>query len=98
MRMDSVMYCLSAVKKFAEMKPDEVQRIGFEIATLGMNGIDVNDPDPKYRLRTLPGSFTGSQLLCYEYVAFKQFAPDLDIGFDVAKEYEEAKRMVAFGL
>lgn len=63
-----------------------------------MNGIDVNDPSSKYELRTLPGTFTGTQLLCYEYVAFKQFAPDLNIGFDVAKEYEEARRMKARGL
>ncbi len=34
----------------------------------------------------------------YEYVAFKQFAPDIDIGFDVTKEYEEANRMMAMGL
>ena len=93
LRMDAVMYCLAALKKFADMTPAQVQGVGFEIATLGMNGIDVNDPQSKYRLRTLPGTFTGSQLLCYEYAAFKQFAPELDIGFDVSKEYEEAKRM-----
>jgi tetratricopeptide (TPR) repeat protein len=98
LRMDAVMYCLGALKKFADMTPPQVQGVGFEIATLGMNGIDVNDPQSKYRLRTLPGTFTGSQLLCYEYVAFKQFAPELDIGFDVSKEYEEARRMKAMGL
>jgi tetratricopeptide (TPR) repeat protein len=98
LRMDAVMYCLAALKKFAEMKPDQVQSVGFEIATLGMKGIDVNDPQNKYCLRTLPGKFTGSQLLCYEYVAFKQFAPELDIGFDVSKEYEEAKRVKMMGL
>jgi hypothetical protein len=37
------------------------------------------------RCRTLPGTFTGLELLCHEYVAFNQFAPELDIGFDVAK-------------
>jgi tetratricopeptide (TPR) repeat protein len=98
LRMDAVMYCLGALKTFSEMTPAQVQGAGFEIATLGMNGIDINDPESKYRLRTLPGTFSGSQLLCYEYVAFKQFAPDMDIGFDVAKEYEEAKRMKAMGL
>jgi hypothetical protein len=34
----------------------------------------------------------------YEYVAFKQFAPELDIGFDLSKEYAEAKRIKALGL
>jgi tetratricopeptide (TPR) repeat protein len=93
-RTDAVLYCLAALKKFAEMTPEEVQKVGFEIATLGMSGIDVNDPAPKYHLRTLPGPFSGSQLLCYEFVAFKQIAPHIDIGFDVSKEYEEAKRMM----
>jgi tetratricopeptide (TPR) repeat protein len=97
-RMDAVMYCLAALKKFADMTPQQVQGVGFEIATLGMNGIDINDPESKYRLRSLPGTFTGNQLLCYEYVAFKQFAPEMDIGFDVAKEYEEANKMKAMGL
>ncbi len=98
LRMDAVMYCLGALKKFAEVTPEEVRKVGFEIATLGMNGINVNDPKSEYHLRTLPGIFSGLQLLCYEYVAFKQFAPDIDIGFDVTKEYEEANRMMAMGL
>jgi hypothetical protein len=91
--MDAVMYCLAALKKFGEITPDNVRRVGFEIATLGMNGINVNDPNSEYRLRSLPGTFTGLQLLCYEYTAFKQFAPEIDIGFDVSKEHAEAKRM-----
>jgi hypothetical protein len=69
-----------------------------EIATVGMNGINVNNPTSEYRLRSLPGVFTGLQLVSYEYVAFKQFAPELDIGFDLAKEYEEALRMKNLGL
>jgi hypothetical protein len=75
------------------MSAEQVQRVGFEIATLGMNGIDVNDRESKYHLRSLPGTFTGTQLLCYEYVAFKQIAPDVDIGFDISKEFEEAKKL-----
>lgn len=97
LRMDAVMYCVAAMKKFADMAPERVRDVGFEIATLGMNGINVNDPKCQYNLRTLPGVFTGLQLLCYEYVAFKQFAPEMDIGFDVSKEYAEAKRMHEMG-
>jgi tetratricopeptide (TPR) repeat protein len=98
LRMDAVMYCLAALQKFSEMTPDQVKNVGFEIATVGMNGINVNDPKSEYHLRTLPGTFTGLQLLCYEYVAFKQFAPEMDIGFDVSKEYEEAQKMSRMGL
>jgi Flp pilus assembly protein TadD len=97
-RPDAVMYCLGALRKLGKMPPAQVRNIGFEIATLGMNGIDVNDHTQKYTLRTLPGSFSGLHLLCYQYVAFKQFAPEMDIGFDLANEYREAKRMSEIGL
>lgn len=92
-RPDAVMYCLSAMEKFASMTRDQVQRCAFEIAALGTKGINVNDPSKKYTLKSLPGTFTGLKLLCYEYVGFKQVAPHLDIGFDLAKEYESALRL-----
>ena len=44
----------------------------------------------KYRLRTLPGEFSGLHLLSIEYVAFKQVAPQMDIGFDLSDEYQSA--------
>ena len=59
--------------------------MGFEIATLGMNGITVNDPDSESHLRTVAATFTGLQLLCCEYAPFRQFAQEIDIGFDVSK-------------
>ena len=92
------MYCIAALKKFASMSSEQVRNVGFEIATVGMNGINVNDPQREYQLRTLTGVFSGLELLCYEYVAFKQFAPEMNIGFDLAKEYEEALRMKNMGL
>jgi hypothetical protein len=49
-----------------------------------MNGLDVNDSTPKYRLRSLPGEFSGLHLVAIEYVAFKQVTPQTDIGFDFA--------------
>lgn len=96
-RLDAVMYILSAMRQFSEMSKEDVQKVGFEIATIGMGGIDVNDPKSQYHLRTLPGTFSGLGLLCYEYAAFKQFAPELDIGFDLSKEYEEAERLKSLG-
>ena len=92
-RPDAVMYCLSALQKFAGMTPAEVQNIGFEIALLGSSGLEVNNPDRKYTLRSLPGEFTGLQLMSYMYVAFKQIAREQDIGFDLSKEYEQALKL-----
>jgi tetratricopeptide (TPR) repeat protein len=89
-RPDAVMYCLGALKIFAGMTPDQVQKIGFEIAILGTRGIDVNVSTQKYTLRSMPGKFSGLHLLCYEYVAFKQVAPGKDIGIDLSVEYQAA--------
>ena len=37
-----------------------------------MNGFDVNDPTQKYQLlRSLPGCFSGLQMVCLMYAAFK---------------------------
>ena len=90
LRTDAVFYCLGALEKFEQMTPDEVQQVSFEIALLGMNGLDVNDSTPKYRLRSLPGEFSGLHLLAIQYVGFKQIMPQTDIGFDLAQEYEMA--------
>ncbi|MFA5192860.1 MAG: hypothetical protein WC740_19290 [Verrucomicrobiia bacterium] len=79
------------------MTPEDVQKVGFEIATLGMRGIDTGDPRPKYALRSMAGEFSGLQLLCYEFVAFKQIDPLLDIGFDLSKEYEAALKLSSPG-
>jgi Flp pilus assembly protein TadD len=92
-RMDAVMYCLGALEKFENMSLDQIQKIGFEIAMLGTRGIDVNNPDTRYTLKNLPGDFSGLHLLSIQYVAFKKFAPDQDIGFDLSAEYQAALKL-----
>ena len=87
------MFCLSAIEKFSAMSRDEIQRCAFEIAMLGTKGISVNNPDKRYTLKSMEGSFSGLQLVCYQYVGFKRIAPDMDIGFDLSKEYEAALRL-----
>jgi tetratricopeptide (TPR) repeat protein len=93
MRMDAVMYCLGALERFARMRRDEIQAVGLEIAMLGQRGIDVNNPDSLYTLRSIPDNFTGLHLMCLMYVAFKEIAPDYDIGFDLSTEYTAALEM-----
>ncbi|MHA1279514.1 MAG: tetratricopeptide repeat protein [Candidatus Helarchaeota archaeon] len=89
-RMDAVMYCLGALEKFEKMPKDDVRRIGFEVAMVGMRGIEANKPEKQYTINSLPGKFSGLHLLCLEYVAFTIIDPDMDIGFDLSKEYEMA--------
>ncbi len=93
LRMDAAMYCLSSLQKYDNMTKEEIRQIGFEIAMIGMSGIEVNKPEKQYSLKSLPGKFSGLHLLCLEYVAFKQVQPEMDIGFDLSKEYEMALKL-----
>lgn len=88
---DAVMYCLAAIQKFEKMRHADVQKIGFEIAVLGQRGLDTNDTTEKYQLKSMPGKFSGLQLVCTMFVAFKILTPDQGIGFDLEREYAAAK-------
>ncbi len=89
-RPDVMMYITGALDKFAGMTKSQIQAIGFEIAILGQRGLDINDPEQKYSLRTLPSEFSGLHLCSIMYAAFKQFASNEDVGIDFSKEYEAA--------
>jgi tetratricopeptide (TPR) repeat protein len=93
LRPDAVMYCLSALQKYSAMSRSEVQAIAFEIALLGQGGLDIHNPDREYRINSLPGEFTGLQLLCYMYVGFQIIDPSVDIGADLLDEYQAALSM-----
>jgi tetratricopeptide (TPR) repeat protein len=89
-RLDAILYCSGALKRFAAMPRSEVQKVAVEIAILGQSGLDTNDAAEKYTLRSLPGSFSGLHLVATMYVAFKLLAPEHDVGFDLSREYEAA--------
>ena len=91
LRPDALEYCRSSLRLFDGMPRPEVQKITFEIATLGTRGLDVSSPEKKYTLRSLPGTFSGLHLLCIEYAGFKIIDPSVDIRFDLSKEYEIAQ-------
>ena len=76
-----------------EYNPDLVSEPDYYV--VGQRGLDVNNPEHTYRLRSLPGEFTGLQLVSYLYVGRKQIAPDSDVGFDLAREYEAAQALHA---
>ena len=86
-RFDVVAYLSEALLIFKKAGPKKAQQVALEISVLGRSGLDINDPDKKYKLNSLPGSFSGLQLLCYLYAAFKQIDPAEDIGADFAQEY-----------
>ena len=92
-RMDAVMYCLGALQQFEKLPIEQVRNIGLEIAMLGTRGIDVNNPDSRYTIRSLPGEFSGLHLLSLQYVAFKKILPEQNIGFNLSAEYETALKL-----
>jgi len=85
--------CLHAMRLLDAGDPQKTKTIAFEVAMLGRSGLDINDPSAKYLLKSLPGEFTGLQLVALMYVGFKQIAPELDAGIDLSKEYEEATKL-----
>jgi tetratricopeptide (TPR) repeat protein len=90
LRMDAVFYCLAAMQHFQKLSKQQVQQLGFEIALLGQQGLDVNDPQKSYTIKSMPGQHSGLKLVSYMYVAFQQIGPKLDLGFDLSKEHEAA--------
>jgi tetratricopeptide (TPR) repeat protein len=96
-RPDALAFCLDALTRFQQMSRERVQQITFEIAMLGTKGINPNNPDVRYSLKALPGSFSGLHLLCLEYAGFKILDPSVDIGFDLSKEYAQAKSINVSG-
>lgn len=89
-RPDAIFYCLDALERFDRMSEVEIQQVTGEIAFLGADGLDVNNPDQRYQLKRLSGDYSGLQLVCILYVGLKHIAPDQDIGFDLSREYAAA--------
>ena len=93
LRTDAVMYCLSALEKFQKLGPDKAKAITTEIALLGRGGLDINDPEKTYTLKSLEGEFTGLQLVSYMYVGLKSIDQNVDVGIDLDNEYDAALRL-----
>ena len=89
-RNSAVMYCVWALEKFASMTESEVAGVATELSTLGQSGLDVHDPDKLYEVRSIPGRYSGLQIVCTLHVAIQQLVPGQDSGFDLSEEYKEA--------
>ena len=92
-RPDVMMYIAEALKIFKKQGTQKRQAIALEIAMLGRSGLDINDPDEKYSLKSLPGKFSGLHLLAIMYTAFQQIDPKMNTGVDFAAEYKAAVQM-----
>ena len=89
-RPDVMMYIANALDTFYKLGPKKRQEIAVEIAFLGQRGLDINDPEQKYALRTLPGKYSGLHLLALMYTDFKQIDPTVNSGANFDAEYRMA--------
>jgi tetratricopeptide (TPR) repeat protein len=89
-RMDAVMYMRGALRDFAQMPRDQVGRIVMEIATLGQNGLQINDPKVRYTLQNKPGDYSGLHLLSMMHVGLKMFDAHADSNSGLDREYAAA--------
>ena len=92
-RMDAVMYMQAAFEKFEELDPQTLGLTILEIVRLGANGLDINNPEKKYRLKSLEGEFSGLQLLSYMHVGIKMVEPDADPQSGLDQEFSLASSM-----
>lgn len=88
---DAVFYCIDALKRLKDASPKETAAVALEVAQLGQNGLNINDPEITYSIKSFPGKFTGLALVCLLHVAVQKVSPGSDSGFDVQQEYEIAK-------
>jgi tetratricopeptide (TPR) repeat protein len=95
LRPDVVMYIAGALDTFSKVGPEKSRQITVEVAMKGQSGLDINDPDQKYTLKTLPGKFSGMHLVSIMYAGLKALDPQMDTGIDLSAEYEAAKAMRA---
>jgi tetratricopeptide (TPR) repeat protein len=92
-QIDAVFYLMDAIQRYAKKRKEEIQTISFDIALKGREGFDINNPDNKYRISSLEGEYTGLQLVCFMYAGFQVIDSSLDIGVDLSKEYQFAKKL-----
>jgi hypothetical protein len=88
-----MMYIARRCRPSRSSGPQKRQAIALEIAVLGRNGLDINDPADKYTLKSLPGKFSGLHLLAIMYTAFRQIDPTMETGADFGAEYQAALEM-----
>jgi tetratricopeptide (TPR) repeat protein len=94
LRLDVVAYITDALRTFDKVGPKEMQRIALEIALKGQSGLEINDPTKQYTLKSLPGEFSGLQMLAIMYAAFQKIDPSADLGADFSKEYALALKTI----
>ena len=78
LRPEAVKFCLEALQKIHALSDKEIAGIAIEAATLGQSGLKIDSPEKQYTLNTLPGKYTGLNVVCILYVAVQHLSPRTD--------------------
>jgi tetratricopeptide (TPR) repeat protein len=92
LNMAVVMYMVGALQYFSTMSQEQIKTIAFEIAMLGIHGI--NPEKQGYKLNGIPDkTFSGYHLIAYYYVSWALAIPEMLAGLQLPyeEEYETAK-------
>ena len=87
------MYMKGAMKDFDKLPRETVGHIVMEIATLGQQGLQINDSSVRYNLKSKPGDYSGLHLLSMMHVGIKLIDPGADSGSGLDREYQLAQAM-----
>lgn len=95
-RPDVMMYILGALQRFEKEGRAKSQAMTLEIALLGQGGLQVHNPDRKYRIKSAPGAeFTGLHLLSIMYAGMRLMGlPMADFGADFSLEFDAAQALM----
>lgn len=88
------MYMIDGLKFFNKKDKAEIKQIAFDIARLGMFGIDPKKNN--YKVDTIPNkTFSGNHLLAYYYTSWALAMPEVlhEVQLPFDKEFELAKQM-----
>ncbi|WP_019038357.1 tetratricopeptide repeat protein [Psychroflexus tropicus] len=87
-----VMYMVGALDFFNSRSKEDIKKIAFEFATLGMTGIDPSKGN--YEVPSINKKMSGYQALAYYYVSWALGIPEMlsDLGMPFQEEYELAKK------
>lgn len=86
-RMDAVFYMQHAIEEFGKLDRAEIGKITMEIAVLGQQGLQINNPDIRYSLTNKPGDYSGLQLVSMMHVGVKLLDPNAKTGTGLDREY-----------
>jgi hypothetical protein len=92
LRLDVVQYITGDIQTLEKIGAQGRQAIVAETTTLRSRWLDFNDPGKRYTLASLPGDFSGLQLVVMTYTGLRQMDPSLDASIDSSAEFEIASR------